>query len=488
VDFGHNQGVLMGWYGNNCECSDQEWKASAVYIRQDAEMTAHYGFDAVKVDSCGPAGNITEWRYYLDKFSPPVNGKRTIELENCRVWTPWVTELRADSLCEAELFRTTEDNAPHFLSIMRNLITNARMPGSEGDVHGGLPVSHQNCWAYPDMLETLGSGQCGPPGYEYNWGPHKDLPRPKGGLNFHESETHFYAWCIVSSPLILSHDLSSDEEYDAAWPIISNTHAIAINQAWAGDAGRLLLQSTDLDPTDMLTNLTLFHGAKCEDASIGQKLPRWLVFGKRIAGRGGHHAALDDSAAVLLINLSDEPLPAAHVSLSFSKIFGDGVGVSRSRNSKFEFDVARQKMVPTINRDPTQCMWHSAEVAPHSSYFVRLDPEPITTTITHHGSLCNITELYSDPVATTPTGAVAATPTGELFGSKQIPSMLIGLCAGVVLTLVAVGSYAFCKKRKGAGAEAYQNLSNDNTAMHSKCSIKTSLTCEGNTHITEDQL
>jgi hypothetical protein len=61
------------------------------------------------------------------------------------------------------------------------------------------------------------------------------------GLSFVEARTHFGAWCIVSSPLILSHDTNNDTISDEIWPIISNTEAIAVNQAWAGESGNLLL-------------------------------------------------------------------------------------------------------------------------------------------------------------------------------------------------------------------------------------------------------
>ena len=57
------------------------------------------------------------------------------------------------------------------------------------------------------------------------------------GLTFAEARTHFGAWCIVSSPLILSHDTNNDTISDEIWSIISNTEAIAVNQAWAGDSG-----------------------------------------------------------------------------------------------------------------------------------------------------------------------------------------------------------------------------------------------------------
>ncbi len=78
---------------------------------------------------------------------------------------------------------------------------------------------------YPDMLEVgcqHGPGGAGDP-----------------GLSLVEARTHFGAWCIVSSPLILSHDMTNDTISDAVWPIIANAEAIAVNQAWAGESGNL---------------------------------------------------------------------------------------------------------------------------------------------------------------------------------------------------------------------------------------------------------
>ena len=62
-------------------------------------------------------------------------------------------------------------------------------------------------------------------------------------LNFVEARTHFSAWCITSSPLVLGFDLTDAATTDGVWPIISNTEAIAVNQEWAGDSGTLLHQS-----------------------------------------------------------------------------------------------------------------------------------------------------------------------------------------------------------------------------------------------------
>jgi hypothetical protein len=51
---------------------------------------------------------------------------------------------------------------------------------------------------------------------------------------FNESRSHFGGWCIVSAPLILGHDLSNETLNAEIWPIITNKHAIAVSQSWAG--------------------------------------------------------------------------------------------------------------------------------------------------------------------------------------------------------------------------------------------------------------
>ena len=59
----------------------------------------------------------------------------------------------------------------------------------------------------------------------------------RNALSYVESRTHFNAWAIVSSPLILSHDINNNTLAAAIWPIIANTEALAVNQAWAGFSG-----------------------------------------------------------------------------------------------------------------------------------------------------------------------------------------------------------------------------------------------------------
>jgi hypothetical protein len=57
---------------------------------------------------------------------------------------------------------------------------------------------------------------------------------------FNESRAHFGAWCIVSAPLILGHDLNNSATNDEIWPIITNKMAIAISQSFYGHPGSLI--------------------------------------------------------------------------------------------------------------------------------------------------------------------------------------------------------------------------------------------------------
>jgi hypothetical protein len=93
-------------------------------------------------------------------------------------------------------------------------------------------ITGPGCWGYPDMLEV---------------GTYT-MPA-RGPLNFLtmvEARTHFAAWCIVSSPLILGHDLTNDTVMNAVWPIITNREALAVNDAWVGDAGTLVKKSDEM--------------------------------------------------------------------------------------------------------------------------------------------------------------------------------------------------------------------------------------------------
>jgi hypothetical protein len=77
-------------------------------------------------------------------------------------------------------------------------------------------------------------------------------------------------------------------------PIVSNKEAIAINQAWAGDAGRLANQSVD-----QTTLPNCGSGTPCKHS-------RWMVWTKALpAGSVPGGAQSQSRAAVLLMNNGD---------------------------------------------------------------------------------------------------------------------------------------------------------------------------------------
>lgn len=115
--------------------------------------------------------------------------------------------------CPYNFYRTSGDIGPHWGNVIANLGSTVSFLG------GDRPLSRPGAWAYPDMLEV-------------------------GNLvNATESRSHFGAWAIMSSPLILSFDLRDDTKMDAMWPIITNRDVIAVNQRWAGHPGTRLSAS-----------------------------------------------------------------------------------------------------------------------------------------------------------------------------------------------------------------------------------------------------
>merc|ERR1712232_193352 len=115
---------------------------------------------------------------------------------------------------------------PAYGSILTNILDGWAPRADKGE-------STPGCWIYPDMLE-VGVTRT-PDGWS------ADLPK----LSFAEERSHFGMWCVSSSPLILGLDLRDAAALDAVWPIISNREAIAVNQAWAGDAGQLVVRSNE---------------------------------------------------------------------------------------------------------------------------------------------------------------------------------------------------------------------------------------------------
>eukprot|EP00041_Stephanoeca_diplocostata_P035461 m.1252709 g.1252709 ORF g.1252709 m.1252709 type:complete len:617 (-) comp24703_c0_seq73:4205-6055(-) len=225
----HRGGLQAGFYLNNCDCSERgalrpNWGPQ---MHGDAATVATtWKFDGLKVDSCGPSQDLSLWARELNATNRPVL------LENCfdNASFPYLLsgaengdgERIPEEACPMNMFRTGGDMRAQWPLMLRRLQTIA--PWAR--------LSRPGCWAYLDMLE-VGN----PPG---------GTGEQVGFENFHSWRAHFGAWAVMSSPLILSFDLTNQTKMDLVWPIITNKEALAVNAAWDGDAGRLVESEYDM--------------------------------------------------------------------------------------------------------------------------------------------------------------------------------------------------------------------------------------------------
>ena len=84
------------------------------------------------------------------------------------------------------------------------------------------------------MPKTGVQGEC-PDELHQGVGPWTDFTQP----SVTEQRTHFGLWCTLSSPLTLSLDFTNTTAVDSVWGIITNTHALGVNQAWGGSQGTI---------------------------------------------------------------------------------------------------------------------------------------------------------------------------------------------------------------------------------------------------------
>ena len=138
-------------------------------------------------------------------------------------------------------YRTSGDSNNGMGTWYSNLQTTIRFQDHD------TPLSRPGCWAYPDMLQVgrLGCSSqthgCPMPSLE-NW-----------------TKTHFAAFCIVSSPLVISVH-PSDEILEPILDILGNKQAVAINQAWDGHPGTLVktLPPAPAPPAPVTTTWQVF--------------------------------------------------------------------------------------------------------------------------------------------------------------------------------------------------------------------------------------
>ena len=269
----HALNLTAGWYANNCRCHDSS--TSIANFEGDVAAFRRFGFDSHKLDSCGGEADIALWANLLNASGPPTL------IENCKNG-PWYPSRnnRIDHIlwCPFNFYRTSVD------------ATHAYGPLMGTNLQSILPFTNNNlsvpgCWAYLDMLEV-----------GVTPGGHKE----ETPLTFEEQRSHFAAWCITSSPLVLGADLRNDTTLNAIWPIVANAEAIAVNQAWAGSNGLRIMAAASR------TTWT-----PCSEFWPSCSAPEWEVWAKPLPAGGAAVVVLshDDKAAPLSLDVAWADVP-----------------------------------------------------------------------------------------------------------------------------------------------------------------------------------
>jgi len=245
-DKAHKNGLLPEWYLNNCQCADS--CSDQKCFQGDVNAVIKYGFDGVKLDGCGGEENVTLFASLFNATGKPVL------IENCHNGP---NEPNA-TWCPFNYFRSSDDIRPTYASVVNNLQS----------VRPWVKYVGPGCWPYPDMLEV---------------GVTNSQRDNMTTLTYTEARSHFGAWCIVSSPLILGFDLRDENTLNLVWDIITNKEAIAVNQAWAGLPGDLVAEST-----------TKVDFINCDWEGDNCSFANWQIWSKPVNNAG--------SVAVLLMN------------------------------------------------------------------------------------------------------------------------------------------------------------------------------------------
>ena len=175
---------------------------------------------------------------------------------------------------------------------------------------------------------------------------------PAGPLAAAETRSHFFAWCIVSSPLVLGFDLTNETTLEAVWGVVSNSEAIAVNQAWAGHPG-------------MLLNLTTADNNADGPGKSTQVVPHGTssmqVWAKPLPAVNGTRTAL------LAINLDGTRVaPAGTAEVGLGQFFGKQSSCAIPGTVCSVRDVGSQTDAGTLVDD----VWRVGTLGPHDSSFV----------------------------------------------------------------------------------------------------------------------
>ncbi len=202
ADYVHAKGLKLGIYSDRGTGTCQMRAGSQGHESQDALSYASWGVDYVKYDNCNAQSDTMQTQYQTMRDAIAASGRPMVFSLCSWEFDEW-------DLATGQLWRTTSDIAPNWVStvanmgsVLSNLNKNEKLAAYAGP----------NGWNDPDMLEV------GNP-----------------GLTLAEARAHFSLWCILAAPLIAGNDVRHMTPEIRA--ILTDKDVIAIDQDALGKEG-----------------------------------------------------------------------------------------------------------------------------------------------------------------------------------------------------------------------------------------------------------
>jgi alpha-galactosidase len=225
ADYIHSKGLKAGIYTDVGEKGCGQGGSSPAYYDRDAKLFAEWGYDLVKVDSCGAPKDTATMRSLYGKFSEALRkAPRPMVFNICSqgegepwVWGPQTSNYwRVGHDVDYYNWINPEDNYL-WEGVLYEFDSAAAHPGIAGPGH----------WNDPDMLPIGGV---------------KDSPgKPQPGGRFLTSEEEksvFSMWSTLAAPLILGADLVNIPPHTLE--VALNREVIAVDQDPDGQQARLI--------------------------------------------------------------------------------------------------------------------------------------------------------------------------------------------------------------------------------------------------------
>ncbi|CCM00618.1 uncharacterized protein FIBRA_02654 [Fibroporia radiculosa] len=306
----HNLGLKTGIYSDSGWFTCQLYPGSFQNEERDAKLFQDWGFDLLKYDNCAipfdeilKEGIVGKYKRMADAIADltKTSGRAPFVFSLCE-WgeeQPWLWARRY-----GQSWRTTGDIEPNWRSVMSILNQNSFITWAS-DFYG-----HNDL----DILEV-----------------------GNGDLTYDEAKSHFTAWALLKSPLLISTDLPTVT--DETLEILSNRELIAINQDqvigtsispfrwgvnpdwtsnsthpaqyWSGESenGTVIMLLNTLDePADMFFNLTESPWIRAGRQYSVRDL--WTHTDNGTAARNftAHEVPPHGVVALLLQDAGDEPI------------------------------------------------------------------------------------------------------------------------------------------------------------------------------------